>query len=375
VRAVGAHHQVGVLGGAVAQHDRIRLDGRDRGAEADLGVVAHGFVQCGLQVAAEHGQRPIAEGGLGDGGRHGQLGASVGPHQHRGEQAQVVRGQRRDQAEPLGGGVARPDQVHQVTAAAPGRRALHHQRPPPVPAQPQGGGQPGDARSHDDRTLHRALLRSRMSICSKQYERSFIPASRLAGMPRGVAIPDVRQQLFAAVERVIAAAGPGRLTSRAVTREAGVATGLLYAHFTNFDDFLAGYAVDRAFQISGGVAGLPERAGSGTVAGNLRHAVGATPLGTVLALTRLMAFRPELAADVEAVLGSGTAGLQAIERAVAGYLAAEQRLGRVSAGTDTEAMALLVVGALHHVALTGRPGSAADRAVGVLTGTFPATAP
>jgi AcrR family transcriptional regulator len=198
-------------------------------------------------------------------------------------------------------------------------------------------------------------------------------------MPRGVAIPEVRQQLFAALERVIADDGPSRLTGRAVTREAGVATGLLYAHFANFDDFLAGYAVDRAFQISSEVAGLPERAGSGTLGGNLSDAVLATPLGTLLALTRLMAFRPELAANVEAVLGNGAGGLQAVERATAGYLSAEQQLGRVPAGADTQALALAVVGVLHHVALTGETGSAADtrirRAMTALTDGFPAIAP
>ncbi len=198
-------------------------------------------------------------------------------------------------------------------------------------------------------------------------------------MPRGVAIPELRQQLFAAVERLIAGDGPGRLTGRAVTREAGVATGLLYAHFANFDDFLAGYAIDRSFHISGEVAGLPERAGSGTVAGNLNQAVLTTPLGTLLALTRLMAVRSELAAKVEAVLGAGTAGLPAVERAIAGYLAAERQLGRVPAGADTEALALAVVGVLHHVALTGGTDSAADtriqRAVHALTDGFPAVAP
>ena len=38
-------------------------------------------------------------------------------------------------------------------------------------------------------------------------------------MPRGVAIPELRQQLFAAAERVIAASGVSGLTGRAVTRE------------------------------------------------------------------------------------------------------------------------------------------------------------
>jgi len=193
-------------------------------------------------------------------------------------------------------------------------------------------------------------------------------------MPRGVAIPELRQQLFAATERVIAAAGPGRLTSRSVTHEAGVATGLLYAHFANFDDFLAGYAVDRAFQIAGEVAGLPDRAGSGTVAGNLSRAVLATPRATLLALTRLMAAHPDLAPKVEALLGSGTAGLQAIETAVAGYLAAEQRLGRVPASADPDALALAVVGVLHHAVLTGRDARI-DRAIHALTDSFPATAP
>lgn len=193
-------------------------------------------------------------------------------------------------------------------------------------------------------------------------------------MPRGVAIHEPRQQLFAALERVIAGDGPSRLTGRSVTREAGVATGLLYAHFANFDDFLAGYAVDRAFQISSKVAGLPGRAGYDTVAGNLSDAVLATPLGTLLALTRLMAFRPELAANVEAVLGNGTAGLQAVERATAGYLTAERQLGRVPAGADTQALALAVVGVLHHVALTGDTDSRIRRAMAALTNGFPAVA-
>ncbi|WP_327010841.1 TetR/AcrR family transcriptional regulator [Dactylosporangium sp. NBC_01737] len=198
-------------------------------------------------------------------------------------------------------------------------------------------------------------------------------------MPRGVAIPEPRQQLFAALERVIAAEGPGGLTGRAVTRAAGVATGLLYTHFADFDAFLTGYAVDRAFQLAGAVAGLPERAGTGTPAGNLGDALLATPLDTLTAFARLTACRPGLTAGVEAVLGEGTGGLQAVERAAAAYLAAEQRLGRVPAGADTGALALAVVGVLHHVALTADPGPAGPagirRALAALTGGFSAVAP
>ncbi|MGW4682490.1 TetR/AcrR family transcriptional regulator [Micromonospora taraxaci] len=170
-------------------------------------------------------------------------------------------------------------------------------------------------------------------------------------MPRGVPIAEPRQHLFAAAERLIATAGPGQLTSRAVTGEAGVATGLLFAHFANFDDFLVGYAVDRSFQIAGTAAGLSARAGTGTIAENLSETMLATPLITLQGVTRLMACRPALAADVEAVLGTGSAALQSLERATVDYLDAERGLGRLPAGVDTEALALAVVGVLHRVAL------------------------
>ncbi|MER7370837.1 TetR family transcriptional regulator, partial [Nonomuraea wenchangensis] len=50
-------------------------------------------------------------------------------------------------------------------------------------------------------------------------------------MPTGVALRDVRQQLFDAAERVLLRAGATGLTSRAVTDEAGVAKGVLHRHF------------------------------------------------------------------------------------------------------------------------------------------------
>lgn len=199
-------------------------------------------------------------------------------------------------------------------------------------------------------------------------------------MPRGVAITEPRQQLFAALERVVAAHGPARLTGRAVTREAGVATGLLYAHFADFDAFLTGYAVDRTFQLAAAVAGLPERAGSGTPAGNLGDALLSVPLRSLEVLTRLTACHPDLTAGVEAVLGAGTAGLAALQAATAAYLTAEQRLGRLPACADVDALAFAIAGVVHHAALTAMPGQpdTADRirrALTAITGDFPAVTP
>lgn len=170
-------------------------------------------------------------------------------------------------------------------------------------------------------------------------------------MPRGVAIPELRQQLFTAAERVILRDGPAKLSGRAVTTEARVAAGLLYAHFSDLDDFLAAYAVDRSFTVIAAAAPLPARAGTGDIAANLTDTLLAVPRDTLAALARLLVLRPELAARVHDVLGDGTA-LDAVEQAAAAYLAAEVRLGRLAATTDPAAIALAITGALHHLVLT-----------------------
>ncbi|MCM6776399.1 TetR/AcrR family transcriptional regulator [Nocardia sp. CDC159] len=180
-------------------------------------------------------------------------------------------------------------------------------------------------------------------------------------MPRGVAIPEVRQQLFAAAERVILRDGPGRLGGRAITGAAGVATGLLYAHFTDLDGFLAAFAVDRAFVISAEVAGLPQRAGTGEVIETLLAAVLAVPLTTVMASTRLLVARPELTDRVREVLGEATAGLDAFESAAAAYLSAERSLGRIEPAAAPEVLAEALVGVVHHVALTAADERVARR--------------
>lgn len=167
--------------------------------------------------------------------------------------------------------------------------------------------------------------------------------------PRGVAIPDLRQQLFDAAERVLIRDGPRGLTGRAITREAGCATGLLYNHFGNLEEFLAAFAVDRARLAAETVADLPLRAGEGTVAGNLTAAALALPGSNLPAVAGLFASRPSLEGRVREALVAGAPGLGEIERSFAAYLDAEKALGRIAADVDTEACALAVVGTLHHL--------------------------
>lgn len=170
-------------------------------------------------------------------------------------------------------------------------------------------------------------------------------------MPRGVAIPEVRQQLFAAVERVILRDGPARLSGRAITAEAAVATGLLYAHFNDLDDFLVGYVVDRSFTIAANAKSLPGEAGRGDVAQNLSRTLLAVPINGAKALARLVAARPELAAGARSVLGDGNTGIDVVASAVADFLAAEKRLGRVDGAADVVALAEVVAGVFHHLVL------------------------
>jgi AcrR family transcriptional regulator len=171
-------------------------------------------------------------------------------------------------------------------------------------------------------------------------------------MPRGVTILELRQQLFNAAEELIVGEGTARLSGRAITRAAGVATGLLNAHFGDLESFLAAYATNRAFEISALAAALQARAGMGTVTENLAGAVLAAPLPAMQALARLMVSRPELAAQVRAVLGDGAAGLDGVAAGIASYLAAEQQLGRVPASANCAALAVAITGALHRIVLT-----------------------
>jgi AcrR family transcriptional regulator len=172
-------------------------------------------------------------------------------------------------------------------------------------------------------------------------------------MPRGVAIPEVREQLFAAADRVLARDGPAGLTTRAVTAEAGVANGVLHRHFRDVDEFLASFAASRLQAIAKGAAALPARAGQGSVTGNLTEAIVAIFGASAEALMSLVATRPELGAALEHD-ASRDGGLGDIEQYFTDYLDAEKKLGRIGPGADTEALAFTLLGTAHHLVITRR---------------------
>lgn len=183
-------------------------------------------------------------------------------------------------------------------------------------------------------------------------------------MPTGVHLRDARQQLFDAAERVLLRDGPGALTSRAVTDEAGTAKGVLHRHFGEFDGFLAELVLDQATRLEAEAGTLRESVGTGTVAGNLAAAL-TTLFGPVaLAIIPLITFRDELRARLrQAVPGGGTAILSQATAAISAYLSEERALGRIAAGSDIDSLTLSLVGGGHLLFADQNPGPPTAAAV------------
>jgi AcrR family transcriptional regulator len=175
--------------------------------------------------------------------------------------------------------------------------------------------------------------------------------------PRGVATPDVRERLFAAAERVVEKGGPGALTSRSVTAEAGCAKGLLHAHFAGFDEFVAELCLDRFARTAAAARALSGLAGQGTVARNLDAVALALFDSGGPAISGLAVTRPAAALRIRQALEAGAPGFTAIQEAITGYLKNEQRLGRVAATIDPHTVALAIVGTAHHLLMTSWPGT------------------
>ncbi|MEU0211846.1 TetR family transcriptional regulator [Streptomyces canus] len=166
-------------------------------------------------------------------------------------------------------------------------------------------------------------------------------------MPTGIAIRDVREQLFDAAERILLRAGANALTSRAVTTEAGVAKGVLHRHFEDFDAFLAELVLDRIGRIEDRSRALRESAGTGAVVDNLTAALTELFETIALRIVGLVIARDALRARLREARGGGVPVLREATAMVAGYLAAERDLGRVPADAEVDLLAPALIGAAH----------------------------
>jgi AcrR family transcriptional regulator len=166
-------------------------------------------------------------------------------------------------------------------------------------------------------------------------------------VPTGVALRDAREQLFDAAERILLRDGPGALTSRAVTTEAGVAKGVLHRHFADFDAFLAEFVLDRIGRMDSQAAALRDATGTGTVIGNLTAALTALYGSAAVAMVPLVSSRDGLRARLRETWPAGVPVLTEAMEMVAAYLAAERELGRLESDAEADVLAPMLIGTVH----------------------------
>lgn len=178
-------------------------------------------------------------------------------------------------------------------------------------------------------------------------------------MPTGVALRDVREQLFDAAERVLLRDGPNALTSRSVTAEAGVAKGVLHRHFADFDAFLADLLLDRADRTAAQIDVLRKLAGTGTVIDNLVDALSGIFTSIAVHVVALMIARDELRARIRQHQPRGFPVVAEAMQMVAAYLAAERDLARLAPDADVDMLALALLGT-SHLDYAGSDGASLD---------------
>lgn len=171
--------------------------------------------------------------------------------------------------------------------------------------------------------------------------------------PTGVALRDVREQLFSAAERVLVRDGASALTSRSVTAEAGVAKGVLHRHFSDFDDFLAELVADRSRAVAR-LAPEPGRAPVPVTVANLLTDL-FTP--TAISLIALTIFRDELRGRLRERWPQGVPLFAEARDVLYQYLTDEQSGGRVRAGADLDTCVMLLIGT-GHLIFAARHGEA-----------------
>ncbi|ASF09275.1 putative TetR family transcriptional regulator [Nocardia brasiliensis NBRC 14402] len=180
-------------------------------------------------------------------------------------------------------------------------------------------------------------------------------------VPTGVAMRDVRAQLFDAAERIMRRDGPSALTSRAVTTEAGCAKGVLHRHFADFDDFLAELVLDRVAELEQLSAALYVSAGTGSVVENLSDALTSIFETVAVAIVGLVTFRDELRARLRHRWSTGLPLLSEATAMLAEYLAAERVHGRIAENADIDALAPALIGT-GHLLFADRTGPPPDTA-------------
>jgi len=184
---------------------------------------------------------------------------------------------------------------------------------------------------------------------------------------------DLREYLVTTAARLIDQRGSAGLTVRDIAREARVADGVLYNYFEDKEDLLAHALLAHVGMVMTSAPPMPA-AGTGSVADNLRFFIdrGFALLARVTPAFAGLLAQPKVLSRFHAMVGGdgafGAATAAAVEDpegrpdqdagsghpeprglpdTLKAYLRAEQHLGRIDAAADIDAVATLIVGAIH----------------------------
>lgn len=173
-----------------------------------------------------------------------------------------------------------------------------------------------------------------------------------------------RARLIAATQDVVRDVGYAHATTRAIAEAAGVAEGTIYRHFPDKVALYFAAALEQDSAVIAEVVSLPEKAGEGTVVGNLTNALQrlATLREKVIPLELAMRTDPELIARRRTMAPPISPDGPSPPEAIAQYLTAEQERGRIRSDVNCLDAALVLLATLFGIGLMpNEPGSAPER--------------
>ena len=160
---------------------------------------------------------------------------------------------------------------------------------------------------------------------------------------------ETRERIVEAAERVAREKGLARSTTKEIARAAGYSEGTLYKHFESKEDLFLAVLAERFPTFVALVEELPARVGQGTLRETLEE-VASNALafyGEIVPMAASIFSEPGLLARHREGLRKRGAGPWIVNEALAAYLDAEERLGRVREDADPEAAAAMLLGACY----------------------------
>jgi len=158
---------------------------------------------------------------------------------------------------------------------------------------------------------------------------------------------ETRERIVEAAERVMRSKGLARSTTKEIAREAGYSEDAIYKHFESKEELFICVLTERLPSFVGILEELPQRAGQEALAEVLTEVASASLAfyGESFPMSASVFSEPGLLArHREEVRRMGT-GPQKANEALAAYLDAERKLGRVREDADPEAAAAMLLGA------------------------------